>query len=160
MRGKATKHLGQQGNGKRTSSVKLALLRLSQPREAISFMSKNGLQAIPDETLEISGEIWREPCRQEVQQEPVMYLLLAGPLGRKCKVPDLPYPHSCPNQRNGWTHAARMFPRPYHPIKRIRNLAEKCVDCSGSAARKRSLENPQGSGAYGFFFCGTPPACP
>ena len=38
-------------------------------------------QAIPNE---ICGEIWREPCQQEVQQEPVLYLLLAGSLGWEC----------------------------------------------------------------------------
>lgn len=46
-----------------------------------------GVQAIPNE---ICREIWGKPGQPEVQQEPVIYLLLAGPLGWECGVPGLP----------------------------------------------------------------------
>ena len=45
-------------------------------------------------------QIWREPCKPEIQQEPVIYLLLEGTLGWKYGVPGLSVqaPHHHPNQ--------------------------------------------------------------
>ena len=42
------------------------------------YNTRHGISSIPDE---VRGEIRREPCQPEVQQKPVVYLLLEGPLG-------------------------------------------------------------------------------
>ena len=55
------------------------------------YNTRHAVPAIPDE---IRGEIRREPSKSKIQQKPVIYLLLAGPLGRKCGVPDLSIPTS------------------------------------------------------------------
>ena len=44
-------------------------------------------QAIPDE---VRRKIRRQPRQPEVQQKPVVHLLLEAALGRKCGVPGLP----------------------------------------------------------------------
>ena len=41
------------------------------------YNTGHGISAIPDE---VCGEIWRQPCQPEVQQEPVVHLLLEGAL--------------------------------------------------------------------------------
>ena len=55
------------------------------------YNTGHGVQAILNE---IRGEIRREPSKSKVQQKPVIYLLLAGPLGWQCGVPGLPVPTS------------------------------------------------------------------
>ena len=61
------------------------------------YNTRHAVPAIPDE---IRGEIRREPSKSKVQQKPVIYLLLAGPLGWQCGVPGLRSrrPHSHHNQ--------------------------------------------------------------
>ncbi len=50
-------------------------------------MSKSiGLQAIPDE---VRGKIRCQPRKPEVQQKPIVHLLLEAALGRNCGVPHL-----------------------------------------------------------------------
>ena len=51
------------------------------------YNTGHGISAILDE---IRGEIRRDPCQPEVQQEPVVHLLLEGPLGWDGAVPGLP----------------------------------------------------------------------
>ena len=51
------------------------------------YNTGHGVSAIPDE---IRREIRRQPGQPEVQQEPVVYLLLEGPLERNSAVPELP----------------------------------------------------------------------
>ena len=52
-----------------------------------AYNTGHGISAIPDA---IRGKIWCEPSRPEVQQEPVVHLLLEDPLGRDGAVPGLP----------------------------------------------------------------------
>ena len=52
-----------------------------------AYNTRHGVSAIPDA---IRGKIWCEPSRPEVQQEPVVHLLLEDPLGRDGAVPGLP----------------------------------------------------------------------
>ena len=61
------------------------------------YNTGNGIPAIHDE---VCGEIRRQPCQPEVQQEPVVHLLLESALGWKRGIPGLPVPapHSHPNQ--------------------------------------------------------------
>ena len=66
------------------------------------YNTGHGVQAILNE---VRGEIWRKPGQSEVQQKPVIYLLLAGTLGRKCGVPCLPVPAS--SQSSQSTHGGR-----------------------------------------------------
>ena len=51
-----------------------------------TYNTGHGISAIPDEILR---EIRREPCQPKVQQEPVVYLLLEGPVGWDGTVPSL-----------------------------------------------------------------------
>ena len=51
----------------------------------------HGTLAIPDE---VCAEIRREPGQPEIQQEPVVYLLLEGSLGWEHGLPGLPVPAS------------------------------------------------------------------
>lgn len=51
------------------------------------YNTGHGVSAILNE---IHGEIRRQPCQPEVQQESVVHLLLEGPLGRYSAVPGLP----------------------------------------------------------------------
>ena len=72
-------------------SVKVELSHLTQPRGGHILHEKeyntgHGVQAIPNE---ICGKIRRQPSQPEVQQEPVLYLFLAGSLGRECGVSGL-----------------------------------------------------------------------
>ena len=53
------------------------------------YNTGHGVQTILNE---VCGEIRREPGQPEVQQKQVVYLFLAGPLGRKCVVLGLPIP--------------------------------------------------------------------
>ena len=55
------------------------------------YNTRHAVPAIPDE---IRGEIRREPSKSKIQQKPVIYLLLAGPLGWQCGAPGLPVPTS------------------------------------------------------------------
>ena len=64
------------------------------------YNTRHAVPAIPDE---IRGEIRREPSKSKIQQKPVIYLLLAGPLGWQCGVPGLPVPTSPqPSQSAHW----------------------------------------------------------
>ena len=53
------------------------------------YNTGHGVSAIHDE---VRGEIRRQPCKPEVQQEPVVYLLLEETLGRDTGVISLPVP--------------------------------------------------------------------
>ena len=53
------------------------------------YNTGHGVSAIPNE---VRGEIRRQPCKPEVQQEPVVYLLLESTLGWKRGIPGLPVP--------------------------------------------------------------------
>ena len=61
------------------------------------YNTRHGISAIPNE---ICGEIRCQPRQPEVQQKPVVYLLLETALGWKCGVPacQSKRPHSHPNQ--------------------------------------------------------------
>ena len=52
-----------------------------------AYSTGHGVSAIPDE---IRGELRGQPRQPEVQQEPVVHLLLEDPLGRDGAVPGLP----------------------------------------------------------------------
>ena len=54
-----------------------------------AYSTGHGVSAIPDE---IRGEIRRQPSQPEVQQEPVVYLLLEDPLGWNSGLFSLPIP--------------------------------------------------------------------
>lgn len=51
------------------------------------YNTGHGIPAVPDE---IGGEIWRQPCRPEVQQEPILYLFPAGPPEWERRISGLP----------------------------------------------------------------------
>ena len=53
------------------------------------YNTRHGIPAIPDE---VCGEIRRQPGQPEIQQEPVVHLLLESPLGWKRGIPGLPVP--------------------------------------------------------------------
>ena len=57
------------------------------------YNTGDGIQAIPDE---VRGEIRGQPGRPEVQQEPVVHLLLEIPLGWDGAVSGLPVPAATP----------------------------------------------------------------
>ena len=62
------------------------------------YNTRHGVSAIPDE---VRRKIRREPCQPEIQQEPVVHLLLEGPLGRdawQSLACQSRRPHSHPNQ--------------------------------------------------------------
>ena len=63
------------------------------------YNTGHGVSAIPDE---IRREIRRQPGQPKVQQEPLVHLLLEGPLGWECGVPGLSVP------------AAPQPPKPAH----------------------------------------------
>ena len=52
-----------------------------------AYNTRHGVSAIPDE---IRRELRGQPRQPEVQQEPVVHLLLEDPLGRDGAVPGLP----------------------------------------------------------------------
>ena len=66
------------------------------------YNTRHGISAIPDE---IRRKIWRQPRQPQVQQEPVVHLLLEGSLGRLGAVPGLSVPASSqpptPTHRSG-----------------------------------------------------------
>ena len=73
-------------------SVKVQLPHLTQPRgdhilHEQEYNTGHDVQAIPNE---IRGEVWRQPSQPEVQQGPVVCLLLACPLGWECGISGLP----------------------------------------------------------------------
>lgn len=88
------------------------------------YNTGHGVQAILNE---VCGEIRREPGLPEVQQKPVVHLLLAGSLGWKCGIPCLPVstssqppqpthrgrtkvdPEYAPQESNTW-HGGAMAP--------------------------------------------------
>ena len=53
------------------------------------YNTGHGISAIPDE---ICREIRRQPSQPEVQQEPVVHLLLEGPVGRHGRIFELSVP--------------------------------------------------------------------
>ena len=76
----------------KASSVKVELQNKDLTRGGYvlheqEYNTGHGISEIPDG---ICGEIRREPCQPEVQQEPVIYLLLESPLGWECSIPCLP----------------------------------------------------------------------
>ena len=54
-----------------------------------AYNTRHGVSAIPDE---IRGELRGQPRQPEVQQEPVVYLLLEDPLGWNSGLFSLPIP--------------------------------------------------------------------
>ena len=77
---------------KRVSCAKVELPHNNLPKgdhipHEQEYSTRHILQVIPNE---VCGEIRRQPRQPEVQQEPVVYLLLEAALGRKCGVPGLP----------------------------------------------------------------------
>ena len=76
------------------------------------YNTGHGVSAIPDE---IRREIRRQPGQPEVQQEPVVYLLLEGPLERNSAVPELPV--QMPTQSSQPAHRGRAEADPgYAPL--------------------------------------------
>ena len=78
----------------RASSVKVEVADNNSTRgghilHAHEYNTRHGISAIPDE---IRREIRRQPSQPEVQQEPVVHLLLEGPLGWERGIPGLPVP--------------------------------------------------------------------
>ena len=66
-------------------TVKVKLLHLTQPRGGHILHEQehntgHGIQAIHNE---ICREIWRQPSKPEIQQKPLVYLLLESAKGRK-----------------------------------------------------------------------------
>ena len=47
------------------------------------YNTRHGIPAIPNE---VRRKIWRQPCQPEVQQEPVVYLLLEATQGWRCGI--------------------------------------------------------------------------
>lgn len=94
-------------------SVKVELPHLTQPKGGHILHEKecnagHGIQAIPNE---ICGEIRGQPNQPEVQQEPVLYLLLEETLGRKCGVPGLPVQTSSHPFKPAYRRGAEADPR-------------------------------------------------
>lgn len=86
----------------KASSVKVELphknlTRGGQILHEQEYNTGHGISAIPDE---VRREIRREPCLPKVEQEPVVYLLLEGPLGWKYGILACQSwrPHGHPNQ--------------------------------------------------------------
>ena len=78
------------------TSVKVEQSHLTQPRGGRILHEKeyNTGHGIPAILNEVRGEIRRQPGQPEVQQEPVVYLLLACPLGWECGISGLSVPAS------------------------------------------------------------------
>ena len=53
------------------------------------YNTGHAVSAIPDE---VRRKIWRQPGQPEIQQKPVVYLLLEGALERDTRVIGLPVP--------------------------------------------------------------------
>ena len=82
------------------------------------YNTGHGISAIPDE---VRGEIRGQPGQPEVQQEPVVHLLLEGTLGWDRAVPGLPVPAATQPSKpahGGGTEAdpghAPQEPSPWH----------------------------------------------
>ena len=73
------------------------------------YNTRHGISAIPNE---VRREIRRQPRQSEVQQEPVVHLLLEAALGRKCGVPGLPV--QTPPQPSQPAHGGRAEAHPRH----------------------------------------------
>ena len=71
------------------------------------YNTGDGIQAIPDE---VRGEIRGQPGQPEVQQEPVLHLLLESPLGWNCTVSGLPVPAATPPSQPAHRGSAEADP--------------------------------------------------
>lgn len=60
--------------------------RGGRPLHEQKYNTGHGIQAILDE---VCTEIRRQPCQPQVQQKPLLHLLLEGPLGRQRGIPGL-----------------------------------------------------------------------
>ena len=65
------------------------LMRGGQILHEQAYNTRHGVSAIPDE---IRGELRGQPRQPEVQQEPVVHLLLEDPLGWNSSLFSLPIP--------------------------------------------------------------------
>lgn len=84
----------EKGMKDKASSVKVELphnnlMRGGHILHEQEYNTRHGVSAIPDE---VRRKIRREPCQPEIQQEPVVHLLLEGPLGWERGIPGLPVP--------------------------------------------------------------------
>ena len=71
------------------------------------YNTRHGISAIPNE---VCGEIRRQPRQPEVQQEPVVHLLLEEPLGRHARVIGLLVPAATPPSQPAHTGGAEADP--------------------------------------------------
>ena len=71
------------------------------------YNTGHGISAIPDE---VCGEIRREPGQPEIQQEPVVYLLLESSLGWEHGLPGLPVPASPQSSQPAYRSRAEADP--------------------------------------------------
>ena len=71
------------------------------------YNTGHGVSAIPDE---VRGEIRRQPRQSEVQQEPVVYLLLEDALEWKCGISGLPIQTSAPSPEPAHRGRAESYP--------------------------------------------------
>ena len=93
----------------RASSVKVGavdnnLTRGGHILHEQEYNTGHGVSAISDE---IRGEIRRQPRQPEVQQEPVIYLLLESEVGKECGISGLPVPANPSSPAESW--AAVLF---------------------------------------------------
>ena len=71
------------------------------------YNTGHGISAIPDE---VCGEIRREPGQPEIQQEPVVYLLLESSLGWEHGLPGLPVSASPQSSQPAYRSGAEADP--------------------------------------------------
>ena len=79
------------------------------------YNTRHGLQAIPNE---VRREIRRQPRQPEVQQEPVVHLLLEAALGWKCGIPGLPVQTASQPPQPAHRGRAKAHPR-YAPPQSV-----------------------------------------
>ena len=113
-----------------------SFLRVLQEGETLRMGGIVGLQYILDKSItqdmacrqsnEVRGEIRRESCQPEIQQKPVIHLLLEVALGRKCGGPCLPVPTSA--QLSEPAHSGRTETHPgYAPSESPNGLNRAMV---------------------------------
>ena len=97
------------------------------------YNTRHGLQAIPNE---VRGEVRRRPRQSEVQQKPVVHLLLEAALGRERGVPCLSV--QTPAQSPEPAHGGRAEAHPRHAPPES-NAGHDRTLASSAAARLHTL---------------------
>ncbi len=71
------------------------------------YNTRHAVSAIPHE---VCGEVRSQPRQSEVQQKPILYLLLESTLGWNCSVPGLPVPAASQSSQSAHRGRAKADP--------------------------------------------------